>query len=68
MKFQRERLKFVIPIAVIVCVSSNIMLFKKHSEVESLHKFLIMIGATIFSAIIAYFLFPTDHIEAPDEK
>ena len=66
MKFEKERLKFVIPIAVVVCVSSNVMLFSKFKEVASFDKFMIMIGATIISAVIAYFLFPQDKKEKPD--
>lgn len=66
MKFHKERLKFVIPIALAVCVASNIMLFKKYKEVESFDKFMIMLGATLLSAVIAYFLFPQDKNEKPD--
>lgn len=68
MKFEKERLKFVIPVAVIVFISSNWMLFTKYAALESFDKFMIMIGATILSSIIAYFLFPQDRKDEPDEK
>lgn len=68
MKFHKERLKFVIPLSVVVCVSANIMLFSKYKDIPSLHKFLIMIGATLLAAILSYFLFPQEHLEKPDPK
>lgn len=58
MKFYKGRLKFVIPLSIVVGISATYMLFNFHQEVPSLHKFLIIIGASIFSAIISYFLFP----------
>ena len=68
MKFEKERLKFVIPLSVVVCVSANFMLFTKYKSIPSLDKFLIMVGATILAAVISYFLFPQDKAEQPDEK
>ena len=67
MKFEKERLKFVIPLSVVVFVSANFMLFTKYKSIPSLDKFLIMIGATLFSAVLSYFLFPQDKVEEPDE-
>ena len=67
-KFEKDRLKFVIPLTVVVFVSANFMLFTKYKSIPSLDKFLIMIGATILSAVISYFLFPQDKVEVPDEK
>ncbi|MER1998128.1 MAG: acyltransferase [Lysinibacillus sp.] len=58
MKFHKGRLKFVIPLTVVVVVSSTVMVFNRFEEVPSLHKFLILVGAGIFTAIISYFLFP----------
>ena len=58
MKFEKKRLKFVIPLTVVVAVSSTIMVFNRFEEVPSLHKFLILLGAGIFTAVITYFLFP----------
>ena len=66
-KFEKDRLKFVIPLTVVVFVSANFMLFTKYKSIPSLDKFLIMIGATILSAVISYFLFPQDKVEVPDE-
>ena len=68
MKFEKERLKFVIPLSVVVCVSANFMLFTKYKSIPSLDKFLIMVGATILAAVLSYFLFPQDKVEEPDEK
>lgn len=59
MKFEKKRLKFVVPITIVVAISSTIMVFNRFEEVPSLHKFFILLGATIFTAIITYFLFPT---------
>lgn len=58
MKFQKGRLKFVVPLTVVVVVSSTIMVFNRFEEVPSLHKFFILAGAGVFTAVISYFLFP----------
>lgn len=58
MKFHKKRLKFVIPLTVVVAVASTFMLFNRYPEVPSLHKFLILVAAIVFTAIISYFLFP----------
>lgn len=58
MKFHKKRLKFVIPITVIVAVVSTFMLFNRFAEVASKDKFLIIASATIFTAMISYLLFP----------
>ena len=58
MKFQKGRLKFVIPLTISVVVASTIMISNKYPEVPSLHKFYILAGAGLFTAIISYFLFP----------
>lgn len=58
MKFQKGRLKFVIPLTISVVVASSILIFNKYPEVESSHKFYILLGAGIFTGIISYFLFP----------
>lgn len=68
MQFQKERLKFVIPLSVVVCVSANFMLFTKYKSIPSVDKFLIMVGATVLTAVLSYFLFPQDKVEVPDEK
>ncbi len=58
MKFYKGRLKFVIPLSIVVGISATYMLFNNYQEVPALHKFLIIAGATVFAAIISYFLFP----------
>lgn len=58
MKFHKGRLKYVIPLTAVVGVSSSMMIFNRFPDVPSLHKFLIIVGAVFFSAVISYFLFP----------
>lgn len=58
MKFHKGRLKFVVPLTAVVVVSASMMIFNRYEEVPSLHKFLIILGAGVFTAIISYFLFP----------
>ena len=67
MRFETARLKFVIPLTVVVFVSANFMLFTKYKSIPSLDKLFIIIGATILSAILSYFLFPQDKQERPDD-
>ena len=66
MKFHKKRLKFVIPLTVIVTVASTFMLFNRYPEVASKDKFLILTAATIFTAIISYLLFPQEG-DNPDD-
>lgn len=68
MKFEKARLKFVIPLTVIVFVSANFMLFTKYKSIPSLDKFFIIVGATILGAVLSYFLFPQDKHETPDAR
>jgi Mn2+/Fe2+ NRAMP family transporter len=67
MRFEAARLKFVIPLTVVVFVSANFMLFTKYKSIPSSDKLFIIIGATILSAILSYFLFPQDKQERPDD-
>jgi Mn2+/Fe2+ NRAMP family transporter len=67
MRFETARLKFVIPLTVVVFVSANFMLFTKYKSIPSSDKLFIIIGATILSAILSYFLFPQDKQERPDD-
>ncbi|MFJ7737996.1 hypothetical protein ACIQ2D_16900 [Lysinibacillus sp. NPDC097287] len=55
---EKKRFKFVIPIMVIVAISSMFMIDKYYAEVPSLDRLLITIGATLLSGVLAYFLFP----------
>ena len=66
MKFHKKRLKFVIPLTVVVAVAATLMLFNRYPEVASKDKFLILIAATIFTAIISYLLFPQEG-DNPDD-
>lgn len=67
MRFETARLKFVLPLTVVVFVSANFMLFTKYKSIPSSDKLFIIIGATILSAILSYFLFPQDKQERPDK-
>ena len=67
MRFESARLKFVIPLTVVVFVSANFMLFTKYKSIPSLDKLFIVIGATVLSTILSYFLFPQDQHEKPDK-
>ncbi len=66
MKFHKKRLKFVIPVTVIVAVTSTMMIFNQFSEVASRDKFLIIASATVFTAFISYLMFPQPG-ENPDD-
>lgn len=60
MKFHKGRLKFVLPLSLGVAVASYLMLVNNYAEVGDRDRILIVIGATILTAIISYFLFPQD--------
>ncbi|MBM7666204.1 hypothetical protein JOC25_002698 [Solibacillus kalamii] len=60
MKFHKGRLKFVIPLSLGVAIASYIMLVNNYAEVGGRDRILIVIGATILTAIISYFLFPQE--------
>lgn len=64
----KRRLKFVIPIMVIVAVTAIFMLVNYYEEVPTSHKVLIVFSATIFSGFLAHGLFPHDQISKIDEK
>lgn len=68
MKFYKKRLKYVIPLTVVVAVTSTMMIFNRFPEVPSLHKFLILVSATISTAIISYFLFPQPGENRPEDR
>ncbi|GGG28901.1 hypothetical protein GCM10007425_24340 [Lysinibacillus alkalisoli] len=53
-----QRFKFVIPMMVIVAVSSVYMLNEFHPLVPKSDKTYIVIGATVVAGVISYFLFP----------
>lgn len=60
---EKKRFKFVVPIMVIVAVTAIYIINKEYNTIPELHKVLIISGATFFSGVISYFLFPND-----DEK
>ncbi|MCM3390645.1 hypothetical protein LG296_19940 (plasmid) [Ureibacillus chungkukjangi] len=60
---EKKRFKFVVPVIVIVAITANYMIYKEYNSIPILHKVLIISGATFFSGVISYFLFPSD-----DEK
>ena len=60
MKFHKGRLKFVLPLSLGIAVASYLMLVNNYAEVGARDRILIVIGATILTAIISYFLFPQD--------
>lgn len=60
MKFHKGRLKFVLPLSLGVAIASYIMLVNNYAEVGSRDRILIVIGATILTAVISYFLFPRE--------
>lgn len=57
---EKKRYKFVVPVMVIVSFTANYMINKEYSTIPVFHKVLIITGATLFSGIISYFLFPKD--------
>jgi len=60
MKFHKGRLKFVLPLSLGVAIASYIMLVNNYAEVGDRDRILIVIGATILTAVISYFLFPQE--------
>ena len=65
---EKRRFKFVIPTMVIVAVGAVMMLRNYFQEVSTRDSVLLVVAATIFSGIIAYFLFPHDDEQIPDPK
>ena len=63
-----RRLKFVIPTVIIVIIGSIYTLDRDYSELPLLNKSLIIAGAVIVSAVIAYFLFPSDDEKSRDDR
>lgn len=54
---------FVVPIMMIVAWSSGLLLNRNHAEVPENTRFMIMIGASLLSGVITYFLFPQKELE-----
>lgn len=66
-KFHKGRLKFVLPLSVGVAIAANIMLVNNYQEVPDQNRIFIVIGATLLTAVISYFLFPQDG-DNPDDR
>ena len=60
MKFQKGRLKFVLPLSLGVGIASYIMLTNNFQEVPNRDRILIVIGAFLLTAVLSYFLFPQE--------
>ena len=67
MKFHKGRLKYVLPISLGVAIASYIMLVNNFQEVVSRDRILIVIGATLLTAVISYFLFPQEN-DNPNDR
>ena len=65
---EKRRFKFVIPVMVVVAISTIYMLNKSYGEVPILNKSLIFVGAILLSGIIAYFLFPQEGENRSDDR
>lgn len=64
----KRRLKFVIPIMVIVAVLAIFMLKNNFSDVPKNHQILIVICASLFSGVLAHGLFAKEAEEKVDPK
>lgn len=64
----KHRTKFVLPTMIIVAIASTYILFNYHSEVESYHKAILIISATLFSGLISAFLFPAEEFKTKQGK
>ncbi|RUL54718.1 MULTISPECIES: hypothetical protein [Lysinibacillus] len=64
----KRRLKFVIPVMVIVTVAAIFMLKNYFSDVPKNHQILIVICASLFSGVLAHGLFAQEVEEEPDPK
>lgn len=68
MKVDKRRFKFVVPATVAVGVGAVYMLINQYSEVPTLNKAFIVIGAMLFSSVISYFLFPTNDENSRNDR
>ena len=65
---EKKRLKFVVPIMVIVAISALYMINTYYAEVPNVDRIFITIGATVLSGILAYFLFPQEGENKVDDR
>ncbi|SOC39212.1 hypothetical protein [Ureibacillus acetophenoni] len=64
----KHRTKFVLPTMIIVAIACTYILFNYYSEVESYHKFILIVAATLFSGLISAFLFPAEEFKHKEGK
>ena len=50
----------IIPIVILVAVASNWMLGKYYSEIELGSRIMLIIGGTLLSGVVSFFLFKED--------
>ncbi|WP_244668256.1 histidine kinase [Bacillus sp. NTK074B] len=55
-----KRFTMIIPIMILVAVASYWMLGKYYSEIELGSKVMLIIGGTVLSGVISFFLFKED--------
>ncbi|MDX8342739.1 MULTISPECIES: histidine kinase [Bacillaceae] len=55
-----KRFTMIIPIMILVAVASYWMLGKYYSEIELGSKIMLIIGGTLLSGVISFFLFKED--------
>ncbi|MGN4123612.1 hypothetical protein ACMGD3_00965 [Lysinibacillus sphaericus] len=65
---EKKRFKFVIPVMVIVAIGAVYMLNNYYAEVPDIDQLLIIIGATLISGVLAYFLFPQQGENKVDDR
>lgn len=65
---EKKRFKFVIPIMVIVALSAVFMINEYYAEVPNVNRLFIIIGATLLSGVLAYFLFPQEGENKVDDR
>jgi Na+-translocating ferredoxin:NAD+ oxidoreductase RnfD subunit len=56
----KKRFTMIIPIMILVAVASYWMLGKYYSEIELGSKIMLIIGGTLLSGLISFFLFKED--------
>ena len=60
MALLKKRFTMIIPIMILVAVACYWMLGKYYSEIEPGSKFMLIIGGTLLSGVISFFLFKED--------
>lgn len=65
---KKYRKAYITVSMLVVAVSSIIMLKNMFPDVSNYNKTIIVISSTLFSGVVARFLFPQNHQEEPDAK